>query len=223
MSRKQAYLYTDTSFGTEQYETFKTMGEQISLPGILPDADPAESIEEAALAQGVAPSARREADTTTPQWRLIRLDHIDFHPETHFPSDWQTGFLTPAGIRLMARFTPIQVLESGTRFQCFAGVRLFLAAKDKATGLAEIESLVYPSIADIQISAAFEMELDILPIWHRQTPHERKKTDERCLTVGSSHRLRSEWNGSEQEKWKTILRMSLRSLQNLMNLLRDKA
>lgn len=158
-----------------------------------------------------------------PQWRIIPVDQIEIHPAIELPAFWPGDFLTTAGIILMARFTPVHVVECGVKFRCFAGLRLLIAAKSTRIGLSNIEALVYPSISTEQLSEVQEMEADILPVWHREDANQRKETDQRYLSLGSAHGLRLEWAGKEQGKWTTILRTSLRNLQNRLATLRKTA
>lgn len=125
--------------------------------------------------------------STQPHWPLIRLGDIEMHPllpelykkqGIEFPPLPPHNYLTPKGIRVLERFLPIQlVASSGRKFECFSGVRLWLAALNTLPLDALVNALVYSSIRESQLVEAVEIELDILYIWHRQTRNERRVQD----------------------------------------------
>jgi hypothetical protein len=102
-------------------------------------------------------------------------------------------------------------------------VRLWLAATNECPPLAEIEVLVHPSITEIQIQEALEMEAEILPVWYRLDEKEGIALDMRILSTESLNKFRLKFEGREQNKWSSNLRMSLKTLQNRLDFLRRKA
>jgi hypothetical protein len=167
-----------------------------------------------------------------PERRLVRIGLIDFHPllqrlysqrGTQFPPEVTPGHLTLRGIQATARFLPIHLVTSGARMQCFAGMRLWLAAQNTLGPDAEIEALVYSHIDGDQVAEAMEMELDILCIWHRQSEKERLTLEMSYMTSSSPNGLRENFDGTEQEKWRKILKTSLKTLQNRLASRRRKA
>ena len=179
-----------------------------------------------------SPTTDQQTGNELPQWQSVPLDQSDLHPYlqhldpkpgVRFPHEWQKGYLTPTGIKQLARYSPIHVVKSGTKFLCFSGVRLWLAATNECPPLAEIEVLVHPSITEIQIQEALEMEAEILPVWYRLDEKEGIALDMRILGTESLNKFRLKFEGREQNKWSSNLRMSLKTLQNRLDFLRRKA
>lgn len=161
-----------------------------------------------------------------PQLQLVRVGDIELHPalsgvyaqlRLKFPPAVQLDYLTFKGILKTARFLPIHVVRSEGKLQCFAGVRLGLAALNILPGDTEIEVLVYSSASPLQISEAVEIEQDILYVLHRQSSKERKAQELRYRNSTSPNNLRAPFNGQDQEIWKQILKVSLRTIQSRMS------
>jgi hypothetical protein len=156
-----------------------------------------------------------------PQLQLVRVGDIELHPaltgvyaqlRLKFPPAVQLDYLTFKGILKTARFLPIHVVRSEEKFQCFAGTRLGLAALNTLQGDTEIEVLVYPSVSLLQISEALEIEQDILYVWHRQSSKERKAQELRYWNSTSPNDLRTPLTVKDQQIWKEILKVSLRTI-----------
>jgi hypothetical protein len=178
------------------------------------------------------PNTSHEIDYWKPEFRQVRIGLIDIHPllrsfyslrRTQFPPEVPLGYLTPKGIQTIARFSPIHLVICGARMQCFAGLRLWLAAQNSLELDAEIEALVYSRIEEDQVAEAIEMEQDILNVWCRQSEKERRALEINYVHSPSSNNLRETFDGTDQEKWQRILKISLKTLQNRLALNRRKA
>ncbi|WP_433965477.1 hypothetical protein [Tunturiibacter gelidiferens] len=84
----------------------------------------------------------------------------------------------------------------------------------------EIEVLVYPSASPLQISEAVEIEQNILYVLHRQSSKERNVQELRYQYSTSPNDLRASFAGKDKQIWKDVMKVSLRTIQNLMSSLR---
>ena len=163
---------------------------------------------------------------STPRLQLVRVGDIELHPalsglyaqlKLEFPPAVQRGYLTDKGILKIARFLPIHVVGSDGKCQCFAGARLWLVALNTLTTDTEIEVLMYPSASTLQIAEAVEIEQDILYVLHRQSNKERRSQELRYQHSTSPNDLRTPFTGKDQQRWKEIMKVSLRTIQSRMS------
>jgi hypothetical protein len=178
------------------------------------------------------PNTRTIPRRDPPIFQLVSLEKIELDPrlssvyqqkDLHFPPEIPPEFLTDSGIRMAARLLPIHGVAHDGKVQCFAGVRLWLAALSTLPLGSKIEVLVYQSFEQDRLPSIVEMEEDILYIWYRQAANARKAAEHRYLNSKRSSALRLNFEGKDQEKWKNILKISLKTLQNRLTSHRSKA
>jgi len=176
--------------------------------------------------------ARTNPSYAPPVFQYLPLDQIELDPRLssvysqrslRFPPEPPPGFLTASGIRMAARLLPIHAVAHEGKVQCFAGVRLWLAARNALPRGSKIEVLVYQSFEQERLPSIVEMEQDILYIWYRQSAGMRKAVELDYLNPRASSELRSNFDGKDQETWKKILGISLKTLQNRLTSRRSKA
>jgi len=85
------------------------------------------------------------------------------------------GLLTPRGIEALLVVMPLQLVRLEESYKCFAGLRLLEAARATLDNNSKVPALVHQSVNPGQILDSLRIELQILPLFHRLTPGERKE------------------------------------------------
>lgn len=159
-----------------------------------------------------------------PIWAMVRLENIDIHPSLpakycdeglRFPPEWPDSFLTPKGIRTAAQYLPIHVIASECgKYLCFGSVRLLYAARQLLPPTEKLAVVLHDATSADEVLEGYEMESDILFIWHRQEKGDRENLDTKYITSPSPNGLRESLNLKEKKRWSKILQLSPGTLHN---------